>query len=213
MREKISLLAKLDYLLYYPLIVLARRRVKLISGLENIPTKGSVILVANHLDYLDGWLLGLIILSKLKRKPHFITQSKNYFWAYGVTIPLEKYGSQESLKKAHDLIKENKILIFFPEGQRNPRKELLKGKTGATRLSLWTKCPVIPVGIIGPSYSSFLKSVFQALCHPKFITITIGAPLDLSAFYPQEINYELLTACTKKMMQAIGELSGKDYPY
>lgn len=213
MRKRISFLALLDYLLYYPLIVLARRRVKEISGLENIPITDSIILAVNHIDYLDGWLLELIILAELKRRSHFITKSKNYFWTHGLVIPLEKYGPQESLKKAHDLVKENKIIIFFPEGRRNSEKALLKSKTGVARLALGNKCQVIPVGIIGPSYSSFGVSVCQTLLHPRAVVITVGRPLNLSSYYRQEINYDLLEKCIKEIMQAVGELAGKSYPY
>lgn len=203
----------IDTFLYYPLILLARLRVKKIRGMENIPKNSPILIVSNHIDYLDGWLLGLLLLAKLKRRNYFITKTKNYFWTRGITIPLDKYGPEGSLEKAHDFLKEGRVLILFPEGERNVKKELLKGKTGAARLALWTKCPVIPVGIIGFSASSFWASVFQAIFYSRAVTIIFGPPVDLTSYYDKEMDHNLLAACTKKIMEEIGKLAQKTYPY
>lgn len=199
----------IERFIYFPFIQLARRRINKFLGEENLPKKGPILLVANHIDYLDGWLLSLLI----KRKLCFISETKNYFWAPGTTIPLEKYGADGVLKKALEYLKNGKVIALFPEGKRNPKKELLKGKTGATRLALWSKCTVIPVGIIGPSVSSFRSAIIQALFSPRKVIINIGTPVDLSQFYNQEITYELLTDCTRKIMKAIGDLAQKSYRF
>lgn len=181
--------------------------------MENIPKSGPVLLVANHIDYLDGWLLSLLLKQILKRRVYFISQSRNYFWAGETTIPLDKYGPEGSLNRALAFLKKGRTFVLFPEGERNSEKRMLKGKTGAARLELWSRCPIIPIGIIGPSSSSFWGSVIQALLRPKAVTIMIGKAIDLSPYYNKEITYNLLENCTKKIMQAIGNLAEKEYPY
>ena len=172
-----------------------------------------MLLVANHIDYLDGWLLVLLLVPEIKRKIHFLAQSKNYFWADEVTIPLEQHGKKEALTKTWEFLKNNKIIVLFPEGQRNSKRELLRGKTGAARLALWSKCPVIPIGIIGPSASRFRKSLGWLFSKPREVVINIGTPVALESYYNKPVDYELLTDCTKEIMEAIGKLANKSYHY
>lgn len=200
--------------LIYPIFrIFARHRVEEMVGIENIPKKGPVVLAVNHIDYLDGWLLVLLLIPRIKRNIYFISQSKNYFWTNGVTIPLEKYGKEEALTNALGYLKNGKIIAMFPEGSRNSQKELLKGKTGAARLALWAKCPVVPIGITGPSAVNFMSSLIKLFFRPKQVTIKVGSSLNLKEYYGKAIGHDLLTECTAKIMKAIGALADKNYLY
>ena len=203
----------INHLIFPVLRIFARRRIKKITGIENIPKSGPALLVSNHVDYLDGWLLTLLVVFRIKRKIYFVSQSKNYFWTGGMTIPLEKHGKQEALTKALESLKNNKIVVFFPEGQRNDQKELLKGKTGAARLALWSKCPVIPIGIMAPSASHFSKSLRWLFSKPHEVIISIGTPVALENYYNKPVDYQLLTDCTREIMKAVGRLANKSYHY
>ena len=96
----------------------------------------------------------------------------------------------------------------------------MTAKTGAARVALQTKCPVIPVAQWGanellPPYAK-KPHLFPRKTH----RVLAGPPVDLSAFYDQEMTPELLKEATEVIMAAITrqleEIRGEkapDVPY
>ena len=77
------------------------------------------------------------------------------------------------------------------------------GKTGAARVALHTKCPVIPVAQWGanellPPYAKKLNLLPRKTHH-----VLAGPPVDLSRFYDQEMTPELLKEATAVIMAAV----------
>ncbi len=128
-----------------------------IEGLENIPKHGAVLIIPNHSGVLaiDAMVLQYIILKKLKRFPY--TMSHN-FWHQN---PFFKYSSEklgyipQDFKKALKLLKENKLLIIFPEAEEGNFKpslymyRLQKFNPGFISLSVLSNAKIVPTCIIG----------------------------------------------------------------
>lgn len=47
-----------------------------IFGIENVPKKGPVILISNHVSYFDFLILGVLFEDILDRRLHFIAKQK-----------------------------------------------------------------------------------------------------------------------------------------
>lgn len=204
----------------YFLIPLFTSRIKVINGLENLPTKGPYLVVANHISYLDPPLLAALVLKQTKEKVHFITKKEIYRFFGNVIggrwlgmIPIDPDEKSKILDLALSYLKKNKIIGIFPEGGRCSQEKLNKGKTGAARLALWSKCPVIPVGFRGPADKSISEAIRLFFTRKEEIKVEIGKPINLTEFYNQEINYELLERATREILKAISKLCGKQYPY
>jgi len=202
--------------LFIPLFV---SRLKKIVGLENFPPKGPYLIVANHVSYLDPPLVGSLVVKQTREKSYFITNPEIYRYFGSLIghwlgmIPIDKNNKEKCLKIALNYLRQGKIVGIFPEGGRSSDRELKKGKTGAARLALWSKCPVVPIGFRGPADKNAKDAFRLFFSRKEEIKIEIGKPLDLTRFYNQETTKELLEEVTKVILKAIARLCGKEYPY
>jgi len=177
-----------------------------IKGKENIPQDTNFILVSNHQTNLDHFFVPIPIKDKLE-KTHFIGKMENIFqfllasWFYWLaeTIPVNRKSKDKRkvLEKAIEALKNGQIIIIYPEGTRNRKKNLLPGKTGAAELAIRSGVPIVPMGVI---YKDHNPRKFP-LC------LNIGEPMRFQG----ELSYENLKEVTDKIMREISFLSGKHY--
>jgi 1-acyl-sn-glycerol-3-phosphate acyltransferase len=158
------------------------------TGIETVPEKGPVILVANHPSSLmDAALLGIL----LKRPIHYFTRGDvfaNRFISAILTalnmIPVFDHAYKDSLhdnvdsfRKAGEILQDGGLILFFPEGSSHVDRKLRPLKKGAFRLGfqvaeqLQDRYPfyIIPVGI---NYANPVSSQTDILVH-------IGTPLNI----------------------------------
>lgn len=150
---------------FYPFCSLLIRR---IDGIDNIPTKTPFIVVSNHEHLVDPLLILFPILRKLNKKVHFLSSAR--WWFLGETIcrkwagciPL--FDKKQAFEESKALIKSREIVAIFPEGGIKRTK---KPKTGAIRLSIKTKVPILPIGLKS-SYMPFKSTLnIGKLFYPK----------------------------------------------
>ncbi|MCK9491209.1 MAG: MFS transporter [Sulfurimonas sp.] len=97
------------------------------EGLENIPEKGGVLLLGNHVSWID-WA---IIQIPIKKRINFMIDKEIYnnrlfntILKKGELIPISKKASNGSFKEASMRLKNGKIVALFPEGKISPDGEL-----------------------------------------------------------------------------------------
>jgi 1-acyl-sn-glycerol-3-phosphate acyltransferase len=138
--------------LLYPLRPLARtvirRRVKvrIVDG-EKLPTKGPVILAANHVGVADGPLLAIFA----PRPVHALTKQEmfkgfmNGFLLGAGQIPLDRFNADPlAVKRCLKVLRSGNVLGIFPEGSRGAG-EFDRFHTGAAYLALVTGATIVPV--------------------------------------------------------------------
>jgi 1-acyl-sn-glycerol-3-phosphate acyltransferase len=104
-----------------------------------------------------------------------------------------------------------KCVAVYPEGTltRDPDLWPMVGKTGAARIALTTRCPVIPVAQWGPQqllapYGRRLKLLPRATMH-----VRAGRPVDLSDLYDVPMTGAVLRQATDRIIGALtAELAG-----
>jgi 1-acyl-sn-glycerol-3-phosphate acyltransferase len=174
-----------------------------ISGRENIPKNGNFIIAANHNNNLDHFL---ILLAFKERLGDIYFLGKREGFSGIVRFPLDYFAetvvfnpknSQREivLEKMQAILKKGKILVIYPEGNTNRKKELLRGKTGVAEILLKSKLPLVPLGI---SKSGKIKW-----------RVKIGKPISWEEFK----NVNDLRKITDQIMKEIAKLSEKLYPY
>lgn len=93
------------------------------EGLEHVPQEGGFILVSNHVNYVDGHLMGMFLnrpirymaTDELFRKPI----SRILFTMWGA-FPKRRWSRDISaLRKLRKWVSEGQPVCIFPEGQRN----------------------------------------------------------------------------------------------
>jgi 1-acyl-sn-glycerol-3-phosphate acyltransferase len=82
----------------------------------------------------------------------------------------------------------------------------MTGKTGAARVALQTRCPVVPIAQWGanellPPYSKKAYILPRKTHH-----VLAGPPVDLSRFYGKEMTAEVLREATEVIMAAVTRL-------
>ncbi len=138
-----------------------------VSGLENIPDKGPVIIVANHVSYVDA----LIITAACRRPIQFI-MDHNIFktpllgWVFRQmkAIPIASAKEKpelidEAFARARKTLAEGDVVGIFPEGKLTTTGDINPFRPGIERLVKETGAPVVPLALRGFWGSFFSRSV------------------------------------------------------
>ncbi|ARU63027.1 1-acyl-sn-glycerol-3-phosphate acyltransferase [Tumebacillus avium] len=169
-----------------------------VSGTENIPAEGGIIVCANHISNLDPPVVG----SGMERPMAFMAKDSLFkIPVIGSIIrgvgafPVKRgSGDRGAIRASLELLAAGKALCLFPEGTRSHSGEVGKGQGGAAMLALRSNAQVVPAAIIGP-YRLF-----------RPLRIVYGKPVDLSEFRGQKTNSELIDKATEQIMEAIRQL-------
>lgn len=198
-----------------PLLLLFKRDWR---GMEHIPAEGGFITVVNHNSYVDPLSYGHFQYNS-GRVPRFLAKDALFKSPFvgmmlrgtrQIPVYRETTNALDAFRAAVDAIERGECVAFYPEGTltRDPDMWPMAGKTGAARVALMTKVPVIPVAQWGanlavPPYAKVNK---LRLFPRKTLTVLAGPPVDLTRFYGLEPTPEVLREATEVIMAAISAL-------
>ena len=187
-----------------------------VTGLENFPATGPVIVASNHLSFLDS----IIISAMMPRRVAFLAKAeyvntpgprgkmmKAFFEAVDI-IPVNRSDRSESLKAldiALEKLQEGKVFGIYPEGTRSRDGYLYRGKIGVAWLAHMTGAPVVPVGLIG---TDRLQKPGSNMIYPRRFTIRVGKPLYFEKT-GEKMTGKQRRVTTDKIMDEIAQLSGQ----
>lgn len=172
------------------------------KGLDNIPEKGPVVLVCNHVSYVDA----LIIAGCIRRPVRFVMDYKiyslpvlNFVFRTAKTIPIAgKYEDETVLQKAFDEIDDalanGDVVCIFPEGKLTFNGKMNTFRDGVERIIQRRAVPVVPMalqGLWGSLFSRYKTNFFYRLFKgfKSSIFLAVGdmiAAQDVSAGLLQE---------------------------
>ena len=195
-----------------------------VEGMENIPRDRPFIIAANHTSYYDALLLPSIIVPKLNKKIHPLVNSfycksfvTGFFLNLWEAIPvfvdknnLSREKNELAFRKAVNYLKNNELIMIFPEGMRSKDGKLKKAFNGVARISLEAKVPVLPVGIIGANKVLPIGKIFPRF---KRCEVKIGKLMYFDKYYNKKNNKKILEDVTRNIMKEIGKLIGQEYNY
>lgn len=148
-------------------------------GQRYVPPRGGALLLSNHQSHLDPVLLGMAC----QRRLNFLARETLFaFGPFGWlirsldAIPIDREGlGLSGLKETLRRVRDDEIVLIFPEGTRSRDGEIVPLKGGFAALARRARVPLVPVGIEG---------AFQALPrHRRFprpgtIEVVFGQPLE-----------------------------------
>ncbi|MEY4996646.1 MAG: hypothetical protein RLY59_50 [Actinomycetota bacterium] len=190
-----------------------------VTGADNIPAVGGVILASNHLSFVDSVFLPISIdreMVFLAKSEYFTTKgikgwATKWFMKGTGMLPIDRSGgkaSEASLNTGLRVLAEGRVLGIYPEGTRSPDAKLYRGRTGIARMVLESGVPVIPVAMIDTEKIMPIGSKWPKLRRPGII---IGKPLDFSRFQGMEGDRFILRAVTDEIIYELAGLSGQEY--
>jgi 1-acyl-sn-glycerol-3-phosphate acyltransferase len=126
-----------------------------VEGLENIPEKGRVIVACNHISAWDppfvGWAISFRRIANFPTKIEvFRVPIVKWFLPGLHSIPLDRgRGDVGAMKRALDILEQEKCLGIYPEGTRSRTGDLLKPKPGIGFIASESGAPVVPGRVRG----------------------------------------------------------------
>lgn len=189
-----------------------------VTGLENVPSTGPVILASNHLSFADSLVIPIVAPRKvvfLAKSDYFSgggikgTLQKAWFEGMGL-IPVDRDDSRAaiaSLDTALAVLGRGEAFGIYPEGTRSRDGRLYRGRTGVAHLALTAGVPVVPVGITG---TEKLQPVDTRLPRVVPVSITFGEPIEVAGRYDGVPLGKARRAITDEIMRAIQAITGQE---
>lgn len=180
------------YYLYYNIKV---------EGEENLPTKGPLVICANHYSTIDPIILAITlpyVINSMAKAELFKSKLLGLFFKSIHVFPIKRGEADiKSIKTSLKILKENKVMGMFPEGTRNKTGEL-KAEPGIAMIAIKGRAPVLPIAIVS-NYKLFNKTI-----------VKIGKPIFLDKYYEQKLQSEDYHNISMDIMKYINELSKDD---
>ncbi len=160
-----------------------------VKGRDNIPAKGGVLFVSNHLSMADAFFL----IGSTDRHIRFLIYKGQYekWWVKPIarmlrSIPISAEVRPremiKSLQEATNWIKEGQAVCIFAEGQITRIGQMMPFRKGMNRIMKGVDAPIIPVHLdnVWGSIFSFEKGRFYSKMPrqiPYPITVSYGPPM------------------------------------
>lgn len=160
-----------------------------------VPAQGPLLLVANHLSWLD------ILVMHAARHCRFVAKSDVKQWPLigtlatgGGTLYIEREKRRDAMRVVHHMaesLRAGEIVAVFPEGTTGDGEGLLPFHANLVQAAISAEAPVQPVGLryvdagtgrasAGPLYlgdDTLLSSLWRAVAGPPFAAhVRFGAP-------------------------------------
>lgn len=183
-----------------------------ITHIENVPPTGPVVVIINHIAFLDpvivlGSFPRLVIpMAKQETFELFIFGSLTK--TYG-TIPVHR-GELDlnAIKTALKVLKNDGVVLVAPEGTRSPSYQMQRGKEGAAMLALRSGATIVPIGVTG---THRVKDSWLKLRRAP-VRLTVGTPFCLrSPDHQRRANRTELSVMTQEMMYRLAALLPEEF--
>ncbi len=126
-----------------------------VSGMDNIPEEGPIVIASNHVSFADPLILGGMI----RRPVNFVMYHKiykipvlNFIFRTGKAIPIasrfEDAGVLENAyRRMYGVLEAGDVLGIFPEGSITSDGDIQEFKSGIDKIIAEQPVPVIPVAL------------------------------------------------------------------
>lgn len=193
------------------LIMAIYARVEVV-GVENVPRRGGLIIVSNHLNNADPGLVGAF----LRRRVTFMAKDEMFQWpVFGGYIrligafPVRRFEADlKALRRAVQVVRNGQALVMFPEGTRSTTGAMSRGHPGTAMVALRAGAPILPVAITGTEVVRLPGAFFRPFRRTK-IRVVVGQPFFLpSVGRPRADDFE---RCTDIIMGRVAALLPPQY--
>ncbi|HEV7206135.1 MAG TPA: lysophospholipid acyltransferase family protein [Jatrophihabitans sp.] len=190
-----------------------------VTGPENVPAEGPVIIAANHISFADE-----VFTPLAARRQIFYFAKAEYFTTPGLRgramkaffegmghVPVARTDTRSAaavIDIGVEVLSHGSALGIYPEGTRSSDGRLHKFRTGVARVALRSGAPVLPVGLVG---TRDVKSPDSHRWHRAPVGVHFGEVLHFGDRAAEERSSRVLREVTETVREAVQKLSGQDY--
>ena len=181
------------------------------EGMENLPDKGPLLIVINHLGDADA----PAVIASLPFAPDAIGKIELYDlpilgklmdW-YGVIWLHRGRPDKRALRAALEGLAEGRIIIIAPEGRYSLTGALEEGTHGAAFLAYKSGAPILPIAVIGTENAKVYGNIKKFRRAP--VHVRVGKMFRLNE--QASARKDALTDGTSQIMAALADLLPKEY--
>jgi 1-acyl-sn-glycerol-3-phosphate acyltransferase len=152
------------------------------AGVENVPSAGRAMLVANHAGSLfpfDASMMAAAIRTRhpVPRWPRFMVLDWAFVLPFLSTFMRRVGGVPANPDNAAALLEQDKLVMVFPEGVKGTGKPFSEryrlqrfGRGGFVEVALRTRSPIVPVAVVGS------EEIYPKLGESEALARLLGAP-------------------------------------
>lgn len=206
---------RLAVLLLWPLMTVLTKREW--SGTEYLNVDdGGIIVAGNHISWFDPLVIAHVLWNN-DRPPRFLAKESVFrvpimgaviTSAGQIRVYRETSEAVAAVRDAIEAVERGECVVIYPEGTltRDPELWPMVGKTGAARIALATRRPLIPVAqwgaqqVLGPYRKEF------RILPRKTMHVSVGPPVDLEDLYGRPLDSDTLREATARIIAAITAL-------
>lgn len=183
-------------------------------GLERIPAAGGVVAAINHTGYVD-FLPAALAANRRGRRMRFMIKAEmgevkpiGWLIRHTSTITVDRKAGAGAYAAAVDSLRSGELVGVYPEATISRSFELKEFKSGAVRMALEARVPIVPM-IVWGAQRMWTKDHPKALGRNKVpITVAVGENIA-----PKGSAAELTTALRSEMTELLhGAQAGYPQP-
>jgi 1-acyl-sn-glycerol-3-phosphate acyltransferase len=173
-----------------------------VEGRENIPAQGPLVVVANHESFLDGFVVGSVLM---KRQATFLAAP----WLYSQPVvgsfvrsigAIPAYGAGAevaALRESIRILQKDGTVALFPQGG------IARGEIagGAIFVAIKAPAPILPMRVTGAGKALPLGRWWPSLF--TRITVSVGAPIAASELRPPGVSTSVAVAQGRDLLMKV----------
>jgi 1-acyl-sn-glycerol-3-phosphate acyltransferase len=152
------------------------------SGVENVPSHGRAMLVANHAGSLfpfDASMITGAIMKRhpLPRWPRFMVLDWAFVLPFLAPFMRKVGGVPASPHNATRILESDELMMVFPEGVKGTGKPFSEryrlqrfGRGGFVEIALRTRSPIVPIAVVGS------EEIYPKIADSPMLARALGAP-------------------------------------
>ncbi|MBI4675724.1 MAG: 1-acyl-sn-glycerol-3-phosphate acyltransferase [Chloroflexi bacterium] len=181
-----------------------------IKGLENVPRTGPLLIVINHMHFLDPLIPTAVFRPDVFPMAKVEVFEGNWRWmfkAYG-SFPVRRgEADMNALKHAFRVLRAGHAVLMAPEGTRARTGGLQQAHEGVALIAARANAPILPVAEWGgrEAFDDNLEKLRRTLVH-----VRIGAPVVVKTT-ERKLTRQEIRAITDEVMYSIAAMLPPEY--